>query len=329
MEILLMDFNAIFDIISLICVGGALTAAGNATVGSDVGDLVGNDDLGVMIPALWASAIYRYFEKALVFKPFFDDYSSMVKSKGDTLYLPEIQETTVAAKAANTAVTYTTNVETAVTLLIDKHKYAAKLFEDIGLIQANEQLLTKYTQSMGYSLAKQVDTDIETQLQSMQTGVSLAANNSLSNAKAEEAYATLLENDIPPEECAWFVNPTLYADMVANAGWTNSYGFTTSGGTDVPSIGFSGGALSGAIGTLYGMPVFVSNLISSASGTGTEAGYIAHTSSMAVAVQTDIRVQSEYSVDNIGTKVVADVIYGVKLTDSSNHIKGIRFNQAS
>ena len=326
MEILLFDFNALIDIISLICVGGALTAAGNATVGSNVGDLDGNDDLGVMIPALWASAIYRYFEKALVFKPFFDDYSSMVKNKGDTLYLPEIQETTVDEKSANTAVTYTTNVETAVTLLVDKHKYAAKLFEDIGLIQANEQLLTKYTKSMGYSLAKQVDTDIESALQSMQTGVQLGANNALSNAKAEEVYATLLENDIPPEECAWFVNPTLYADLVANAAF-----ITAAGDTDVP-LGFDesrNAARTGRIGSLFGMPVYMSPIISSASGVGVEPGYIAHTSCVAVAVQSDIRVQSEYSVDNIGTKVVADVIYGVKLTDSSNHIKGIRFNQYS
>jgi len=297
----------------------AILGAGNATVGSNVGDLDGNDDLGVMIPALWSSAIYRYFEKALTFRPFFDDYSSLVKSKGDTIYIPEIQETTVAEKSADTNVTYTRNVETAVTLLVDKHKYAAKLFEDIALIQANEPLMSKYARSMGYSLAKQFDTDIETELQSMQTGVSLSANNVLTNAKAEEAYGTLLENDLDPSECAWFLNPTLYADVVSNAGWT----------TTATAQGFSGGALSGEIGRLYGMPVYMTPLISSASGTGTEAGYIAHNSCVAVAAQQDIRVQSSYSIDNLGTRVVADVIYGVKLTDSSNHIKGIRFNQAS
>ena len=33
-------------------------------------------------------------------------------------------------------------------------------------------------------------------------------------------------------------------------------------------------------------------------------------SAIAVAVQQDIRIQSEYSVDYLGTKVVADIIYG-------------------
>ena len=325
MENLIYDIGInLFDIVSLICVGGALTAAGNSTVGSDVGDLDGNDDLGVLIPALWSSAIFRYFEKALTFRPFFDDFSSLVKGKGDTIYLPELQETTVAEKSANAAVTYTTNVETAVTMNIDKHKYAAKLFEDIGLIQANEPLMTKYAQSMGYSLAKQVDTDIETALQSMNDGISLGANNALSNAKAEEAFAAILELDLDPAECAWFVNPTMYADIVSNAGWTQSY--VSSGSV---TSGFSGGAISGNIGTLYGIPVVMTPLCSSASGTGTEAGYLCHKSCVAVAVQNDIRVQSEYSVDNLGTKVVADILYGVKLTDSSNFKKGVRFNQAS
>ena len=301
----------------------AILGGGNATVGSDIGDLVGNDDLGVMIPELWSSAIFRYFEKALTFRPFFDDYSSLVRGKGDAINIPEIQEVTVGAKAANTNVSYTTNVETSLQLQIDKHKYAAKLFEDIALIQANEPLVSKYAQSMGYALAKQVDTDIETALQSMATGISLGADNTLSNAKAEEAYATILELDIDPAECAWFVNPTLYADIVSNAGWTQG------AASSLVVQGFTGGAQSGQSGTLYGMPVFMTPLITSATGATNEVGYLCHKSCVAVAVQQDIRVQSDYSIDNLGTRVVADVIYGVKLTDHANHKKGVRLNQPS
>lgn len=320
MENLIFDigFN-VLDILPLIGVGGAILGAGNATVGSDVGDLAGNDDLGVMIPQLWSSAIFRYFEKALTLRPFFDDYSSLVKGKGDTIHIPEIQETTVGTKAADTNVTYTTNVETEVALNVDQHKYCAKLFEDIALVQANEPLMTKYAQSMGYSLAKQVDTSIETALQGMSTAITLAANNSLNNAKAEEAYSTILELDLDPAECAWFVNPTMYADIVANAGWT----------TTATAQGFSGGALSGSIGSLYGMPVYNTPLITSASGVSNEVGYLCHKSCVAVAVQQDIRVQSNYSIDNLGTRVVADIIYGVKMTDHANFKKGVRLNQVS
>jgi len=296
----------------------AIGYAGNATTGSSSGDLSGAS-LEVFVPEMWADSIYRYFEKNLVFRPFFDDYSSLVQGKGDAINIPEIQESTVATKSANTGVTYTTNTETSLQLLVDKHKYSAKMFEDIAMIQSNEQLFTKYTQSMAYGLAKQVDTDIETALQAMNTGIQLGANNTLSKAKAEEAYATILADDLDPAECAWFVNPTMYADIVGNSGFTV-------GGT---AEGFGGNQLTGSIGTLYGMPVFTTSLISNSAGTGTEAGYVLHKSALAVAVQQDIRVQSDYDISHLATSVVADVIYGVKLTDSANHKKGVRFTQAS
>ena len=297
----------------------AIGYAGNSTTGSSAGDLTGAS-LDVFVPEMWADSIYKYFERNLVFKPFFDDYSSLVQGKGDAINIPEIQETTVATKSANTGVTYTTNTETSLQLIVDQHKYSAKMFEDIAMIQSNEQLFTKYSQSMAYSLAKQLDIDIEVALQSMTTSVSLSADNTLSKAKAEEAYSTLLENDIDPAECACFLNPKLYADVVSNSG------FTVGGGS---IEGFSGGQLTGNIGTLYGMPVFTTSIISTGGADTIEAGYVCHKSALAVAVQQDIRVQSDYDISHLATSVVADVIYGVKLTDSAGHIKGVKFNQAS
>jgi len=40
-------------------------------------------------------------------------------------------------------------------------------------------------------------------------------------------------------------------------------------------------------------------------------------------------VQSEYSIDALGTKVVADMIYGAKLVDSANNKKGYKLTNAS
>ena len=107
--------------------------SGDATQGT-------GSHLDVFIPELWADGIYRYFEKNLVMKPFFDDYSSLVQGAGDTLHIPTVQEVAVASKSANTGVAYSVNTETDIDLSIDQHKYAAKLFEDIAMVQSNEQL---------------------------------------------------------------------------------------------------------------------------------------------------------------------------------------------
>ena len=286
--------------------------AGDATQGA-------GSHLDKMIPELWSDAIMRYFNKELVMRPFFDDYSSLVQGKGDVIHLPSIQEVAVGNKTANEGVTYSVNTETEIQISINKHKFSAKLFEDIALIQSNEQLFDKYAASMAYGLAKAVDSDIITELNSLGTTQALSADNTLSNADVETALGTLMANDIPKEECAFFVNPLMYADLLNSRSFVVGGGNV--GGAGATGVGF-GGDLSGNFPSLFGIPVFQTSLISSATGTGTHAGYLAHKSSVAVAVQQDIRMQSEYSVDYLGTKVVADVIYGVKVT-TANQVKGI------
>ena len=286
--------------------------SGDATQGT-------GSHLDVFIPELWSDGVYRYFEKNLVLKPFFDDYSSLVQGAGDVLHIPTMQEVASASKSANTGVAYSVNTETDIDLAIDQHKYAAKLFEDIAMIQSNEQLFDKYAQSMAYALAKAVDTKIEALLQTIGTTQTLAADNSMSNADVETAIGTLLSNDIPKEECAFFVNPLIYADLLNSKAFvTNNSGAGVGFGNDNPVMN------SGEVGQLFGIPVFTSSLIPTTASTGIEAGYLVHKSAIAVAVQQDIRVQSEYSVDYLGTKVVADIIYGAVIT-TSNHVKGIEF----
>ena len=286
--------------------------SGDATQGT-------GSHLDVFIPELWADGVYRYFEKNLVFKPFFDDYSSLVAGRGDVLHIPTVQEVASADKSANAGVAYSVNTETDIDLSIDQHKYAAKLFEDIAMIQSNEQLFDKYAQSMAYALAKAVDTKIEALLQTLGTTQALAADNSMSNADVETAIGTLLSNDIPKEECAFFVNPLIYADLLNSKAFvTNNSGAGVGFGNDNPVM------RTGEVGMLFGIPVFTSSLIPTTTSTGIEAGYLVHKSAIAVAVQQDIRVQSEYSVDYLGTKVVADIIYGAVIT-TSNHVKGIEF----
>lgn len=294
--------------------------SGDTTQGSTVGDLTPDaTHLDVFIPELWSDGIYRYFEKNLVFRPFFDDYSSMVQGRGDVLNIPTIQEVASARKVANDGVAYTANTESGIALNIDQHTYAAKLFEDIAMIQSNEQLFDKYAQSMAYALSKAVDTEIESKLQGLGTTQDLAADNSMSNADVETALGTLMSNDIPRDECAFFVNPLIFADLL------NSRAFVAAGSSAGIGFGADNDAMNrGEIGSLFGIPVYTSSLISTDVADNTHVGYLVHKSAIAVAVQQDIRIQSEYSVDFLGTKVVADIVYGCVAT-TDNHVKGIEF----
>ena len=47
-------------------------------------------------------------------------------------------------------------------------------------------------------------------------------------------------------------------------------------------------------------------------------------SACAFAAQQDVRVQADYSIDHLGTKVTADIIYGMKLLDESGDLRGLQ-----
>jgi hypothetical protein len=66
---------------------------------------------------------------------------------------------------------------------------------------------------------------------------------------------------------------------------------------------------SGIIGELYGIKVLFSNNVSSAANVA--YGMIFHKDAFALALQKDVTMKSEYSVDYIGTKLVGYEIYGV------------------
>ena len=322
MEFFLMDFNALIDIISLICVGGAITGFHTADAGS--GDVTGETDLDLAIPELWAKMIYGYFEASLILKPICDDYSALVKGKGDAINIPEIPEVTgLTDKSEGAAVLYGDETLVDTNILINKHKYVAKMFEDLGVIQANEPLFTKYAQAMGYQLAKQIDTDIIVELDDLGTTQSLAVDNTLSIADAESAVATMLTNNLDPADCVWIINTTMYADLLAQGMLTHT-GLTNAAtsGNQSQGINFNSPTAGGSVPQFFGMPVLTSSLIGAATGTGNEVGYCVKKGAVAIAIQQEIRVQTEYSVDYLATKMVADCIYGVeKMT--ANKVMGI------
>lgn len=301
------------------------------------GDATGVTDYDLLIPELWASAIMGYFEASLILRPVCDDYSELVKGKGDTINIPEIAEVTgLGDKGEGASVVYADETVNDTNLAINKHKYVAKLFDDLAVIQGNESLFAKYAQAMAYQLAKQVDTDIIVELDDLGTTQSLAADNTLSISDAETAVATLLANNLDPRECVWLVNSNMYADllaqgMIVNAGVTvqpQNYATssTVAAGTTTSSvaqgINFGGPTAGGVVPMFFGMPVITTSMFGTSGTTGTEVGYCIKRGAVAIAVQQEIRVQSEYSVDFLATKVVADVIYGVeKMT--ANKVMGI------
>ena len=286
-------------------------------------------DTGVtqdFLPELWADLIYKYFEEKLVFKNTIEDYSALVQGGGDTVHIPEIAKMSASSLTDGAHISYVAPAETNTQLSIDKHFYSAKMFTDVLQVQSSYDLISAYAKAMSSALAKQVDSDIAAQLIQVNQGATLATDDQITANEFEAAIAVLGENDIDytSGDVYFVVNPTLYADMLNPAG-TFGAAFVRSDITGFNSE--NSPALTGVVGRLMGMPVLMSNSLSS--GGTNVSGVIYHKSACAMAVQRDIDVKESYDIDFLATKIVAHTLYGVKLLDDSDNIRGYKFTNAS
>ena len=171
---------------------------------------------------------------------------------------------------------------------------------------------------MGESLARGVETDLWAELDGFQTSQDLAADNTLAVADLESLLANLYGNDLDPNNCSLAVNSTIMADIMNPSSGIASYFIRQD------AVGGNGKELkTGAVGLIYGMDVFYSRAISTSGTDGTVVGACYPSDACVFAAQRDVRVQSQYDVEYLGTKVVADMIYGAKLIDESGDIRGV------
>jgi len=275
------------------------------------------------IPEIWQEGIFKFFSRSTVLRGLVDDYSSIFGAAGfgDVLHIPEMSLISASDKTAGNDVSYDATVTTETTLTVNKHKFVAKLFEDVLEIQSNADMVAKYSQMMGEALARQVDADIYTELSSLEDSLNLSADDTLTAAKFEEALATLGENDIPymDGDVSMVVNPTLMADILNPAAGIAQYFIRN----DAVGEG-NRGLRSGMVGSLYGIDVYMSNTFGTGGNQNTISGAIFHRSAVAFAAQSEVRIQSEYSIDALGTKVVSDFLYGVARIDDTDNKKGIK-----
>ena len=285
-------------------------------------------DTGVtqdFIPELWGDIIYKYFEERLVFKNLIEDYSSLVQGQGKIIHIPEIAKMTAASLTDGAQVSYVAPAETNTQLTVDQHYYAAKLFTDVLQVQSNYDLINSYSKAMAYALAKQVDASIAAELITVNQGATLTTDDQITAAEFEAALANLGENDIDYTggDVFFVVNPTLYADMLNPAG-TFGANFMRA---DIAGFNADNSPLlSGQVGVLMGMPVFMSNSLST--GGTNVSGVIFHRSACAIAVQQSIDIKEQYDIDVLGSKVVAHTLWGVKKLDDSDNIRGYKFTNA-
>jgi len=276
------------------------------------------------IPELWSGAIMDYAEKKFSLRNQVMDFSSEVGS-GDKLNIPKVTEETVAAKSADTAVTYGANTDGVITIDLDEHHYEAKRIEDIVKVQESANLFGAYAQSMGYALAKKVENFLAVDVLQSATGndTALGTDNTFTTALLRSGLQKLLDagHDYTDGESYIYGSPASYMSLMSLDEFANA---NERGDVQNPNA-------SGSLGMVYGCPTFVSTDWDDDGDTGDETATIFKKEAVYFAMQIAPRVQSAYDIDHLATSVVADVLFGASLSHgaSSTSLGVVNFTNPS
>ena len=278
------------------------------------------------IPEIWSDETIAAYKSNLVVANLVTRLNHKGK-KGDTINIPTPVRGSATAKAANTAVKIQSDTHNNTALSINKHYEYSVLIEDITEVQALSSLRKFYTDDAGYSLAKQVDTDLVTLWEGFQagtvggsttaawetayigsTGASFYTGGSSNAADITDAgiraLILKLDNaDVPMDNRSMVIPPICANDLLG----INRF-------TEQQFIGSGDAIKTGKIGQIYGVDVFISSNCptTTTAATATDrVGCIFHKDGLALAEQVSVRSQTQYKQEYLGDLFTSDTIYGV------------------
>ena len=318
------------------------------------------------VPEIWGAAVQDYMEKNLVYGNLATDLSGMVAGGGDLIHLPQHDELTAndLYSSANSAALQTDTGSVAdgivfndtgtagseYQLIVNKSHYAAFSISDLVKAQSSYELMSIYTQKMGYALAKKIDAEISKKIFTSLTyndGANGDANGSLvgnliditgagsyniDKAGIANVIQAVHSNDSNLDDWTMVLHPKTYASLFKLDDFARY---------DVIGSAMDAPRVSGYVGKLAGVDVVVSNnfvYVTSGESAYTVAGatpvfnstditteadhlagYMIHKDAINIAWAANMksRVQSEYDLTSLSNRFVADTVYGVTLVGNA------------
>ena len=293
---------------------------------------------GTFIPEIWSDEVIAAYQKNLKMAPLVKRMS-MSGKKGDVIHVPKPVRGSANAKAEATAVTIQANLETGLTITVDRHFEYSRLIEDIVEVQALSSLRQFYTEDAGYQLALKVDTDLinaatgfgdGTRTQSPSDASSwvnsnayyvnassglaafaadtVATGDNFTDLALREAIKLMDDADVPMDGRVLVIPPAARKSIMGIDRYVSS---DFVGGRGVES---------GLIGNLYGVDVYVSSnaptLETAAQNSGgsidVRGCLFFHKDALVMAEQMAVRSQTQYKQEYLSTLYTADTLYGVE-----------------
>lgn len=273
------------------------------------------------IPQLWSDEVIASFKANLVFANLITRFN-MTGKRGSVINVPNFTRTAASAKAQGSQVTLIAPTHGTTPITINKWFEYSILIEDIVEKQALDSLRGAHTDDAGYALAKQVDTDLVQLGRSANGGAGTAAyanafiggdgttaytsgapnQTALTDAAIRRTIQRFDDADYPMANRFFIVPPSTRNTLMGISRFTEQ-AFTGEGG--------NGNTIrTGKLGDIYGIPVYVSSNADTATGAARIA-IMGHKAWTALAMQEEVRTQSQYKQEYLSDLFTADCLYGV------------------
>ena len=231
------------------------------TIGT--GAVTDSAQTGDLVPELWAKEIADNRVDNLVLWALIDSrYSGEISQKGDVLHIPfvgEIDDDTSTNASVTTASTIDSLDVTTIDLLIDRYLRKAVGIQDVAAAQSAYELRSPYVTRLGRFLDRGKDEEVMRKAVAGFTHTQNASGTggSLAFADIVDAAAKLDTANVPEGERYIVVNGIGRADLRKIPEFT-AYKETGDAGLVKNMTGF--------VGHIYGMPVYVTEAIKAVSG---------------------------------------------------------------
>lgn len=211
-----------------------------------------------LVPEVWSDKILTAAKFARTVVPRCSSEYAAELRRGDVLHIGMISNLGTGNLPTNgDDFTFEAPQETQQTLVVDQQKYSAIMVGEITKVQAHLNVLEAYTKNLGYAHSRIQDVFMAGKFDLASTvvgaaGVELTSDNYLSIWQAFKEAGIVEESMTPGEDFSLFLSPAAYAaalkvDVFANKQYNSA----------------ADAIQKGEVGDIYGMKVFLSNLLES------------------------------------------------------------------
>lgn len=256
----------------------------------------------VFRPNVWANDVMDILKSELVLLPRIKHYDSEAAKHGQSVEVPFVPAGAANTKVANTQVTLNGQTATKVSILINAHKEASYLIEDLLGVQSKYDLRSEFTKAAAYAIAEAIDTDILTELKSGSTNPALGTfGTPLTDDLIVDAKVALDQAKAPSTDRTLAVDPFQYGQLLKTDSFVR---YDALGKSNIEN---------GRVGNAFGFEVVMSQNIPFVDTTTDEhTGVAFHKDAVGIAHQVKPRTQAQYKQEYLGWLLTVDTVYGVK-----------------